>query len=188
MKALIAALAFATLTACGPRNAEVKTGPQPVSEVSLHVTNNLSQAVNVYVTTGGSDVFLKQVAANSSTSIVVPGVPSGATVKLKATSADGAQTYSLDNVTTSRECTTGKFLGRHPSPNGRGYFQPVMKAASKDAIMAGYLRVTDSVVVISGPPASESRMPRDHRYRLFPGGRCGLCNWNISGPPAGSSR
>ena len=43
----------------------MSTGPQPAADVSIRFTNNLSQAVNVYVTTGGTDVFLKQVPANS---------------------------------------------------------------------------------------------------------------------------
>ena len=68
MKALFTmtlALALVT-TGCGPRQVEVTTGPQPAADVSLNFTNNLTQAVNLYVTTGGTDVFLKQVAASSS--------------------------------------------------------------------------------------------------------------------------
>jgi hypothetical protein len=70
-----------------------------VAEVSLRVTNNLTQAVNVYVTNAGSDIFLKQVAANSTEAMTVPGVPAGATVMLKATPVDGSRTYTRDNVT-----------------------------------------------------------------------------------------
>lgn len=98
MKLVLAALALAAVTACGPRQVEVRTGPQPVSEVTLRVTNNLTQAVNVYVVNGGNDVFLKQVAANSAESMNVPGVSVGTTVSLKATPADGSRTYTRDNV------------------------------------------------------------------------------------------
>jgi hypothetical protein len=103
MKAYLAATFIAlstTAAACASqRQVEVKTGTQQVAEVSLRVTNNLTQAVNVYVTNGGSDIFLKQVAANGTESMAVPGVPAGATVMLKATPVDGSKTYTRDNVT-----------------------------------------------------------------------------------------
>ena len=55
LKLLAAALGIAT--ACGPRQVEVRTAPQTVDTTgapSVQLTNNLSQAVNVYVTvTGG---------------------------------------------------------------------------------------------------------------------------------------
>jgi hypothetical protein len=102
MKKLIALMTLAVAaTACGPRQVEVKTGPQPVSEVTLKVTNNLSQAANVYVVNGGSDVFLKQVPPNGTETINVPGVAAGATVGLKATPVDGSRSYTRDNVTLS---------------------------------------------------------------------------------------
>lgn len=98
MKLVLAALALVVTTACGPRQVEVRTGPQPVSEVTLRVTNNLTQPVNVYVVNGGSDVFLKQVAGNSAESMNVPGIAAGATVSLKATPVDGSRSYTRDNV------------------------------------------------------------------------------------------
>jgi hypothetical protein len=102
MKKLLAMLAVAAATtACGARQVEVRTGAQPVSEVTLRVTNNLSQATNVYVVNGGSDVFLKQVAAHSAESMNVPGISAGATVGLKATPIDGSRSYTRDNVTLS---------------------------------------------------------------------------------------
>lgn len=94
----VAALGSAPL-ACGPRQVEVRTGPQPVSEATLRVTNNLAQAINVYVVNGGSDVFLRQVASNSAESMTVPGIAAGATVKLRATPVDGTRSYTRDNVT-----------------------------------------------------------------------------------------
>jgi hypothetical protein len=102
MKKLIVMLGLAVAaTACGPRQVEVKTGPQPVSEVTLKVTNNLSQAANIYVVNGGSDIFLKQVGANSPETMNVPGISAGATVGLKATPIDGSRSYTRDNVTLS---------------------------------------------------------------------------------------
>src|SRR2546423_1393428 len=47
------ALVMAT-TACAGRKVEVRTGPTPAADVSVRFTNNLSQAVNVYITTGGT--------------------------------------------------------------------------------------------------------------------------------------
>lgn len=102
MKKLIALMALTVAaTACGPRQVEVKTGPQPVSEVTLKVTNNLAQAANIYMVKGGSDVFLKQVPANDTESMNVPGVSAGMTVGLKATPVDGTRTYTKNNVTLS---------------------------------------------------------------------------------------
>jgi hypothetical protein len=102
MKRLIAIMSVAVLaTACGPRQVEVRTGPQPVSEVTLKVTNNLTQAANVYVVNAGTDVFLKQVPASSTETMNVPGVAAGTAVGLKATPVDGSRSYTRDNVTLS---------------------------------------------------------------------------------------
>jgi len=102
MKRLIAMMSLAVAaTACGPRQVEVRTGPQPVSEVTLRVTNNLSQAANIYVVNAGTNVFLKQVPANGTESMNIPGVSAGATVGLKATPIDGSRSYTRDNVTLS---------------------------------------------------------------------------------------
>jgi len=93
------ALAIAVgVAACGPRQVEVTTGVQPAADVSVRFTNNLSQAVNVYVTTGGTDVFLKQVAANSVEVLPVAGMSAGTTVSLKARTVDGTRTYTKDNI------------------------------------------------------------------------------------------
>lgn len=102
MKSMIVALAILSAAvpavACGPRQVEVRTGPQRASEVTLRVTNNLTQSLNIYVVSGGTDVFLKQVAASSAESMTVPGIAAGTTVQLKATPADGSRTYTRDNV------------------------------------------------------------------------------------------
>jgi hypothetical protein len=99
MKLLLASLALLiTTSACGPRQVEVTTGAQPAADVSIRFTNNLTQAVNLYVTSGGTDVFLKQVSANSVEVVPVRGITAGTTVTLKARTVDGTRTYSRDNV------------------------------------------------------------------------------------------
>ena len=99
MKLLLASLALIISTsACGPRQVEVTTGAQPAADVSIRFTNNLTQAVNLYVTSGGTDVFLKQVAASSVEVVPVRGLNAGTTVTLKARTVDGTRTYSRDNI------------------------------------------------------------------------------------------
>ncbi len=101
MRALVASLALVmavSVSACAGRKVEVTTGPQPAADISVRFTNNLSQAVNVYVTTGGTDVFLKQVAANSIEVLPVAGISAGTTVTLKARTVDGTRTYTRENV------------------------------------------------------------------------------------------
>lgn len=92
---LVAVLA---LSACGPRTAEVRTAPATESDVSIHLTNNLSVAVNVYVAGGGGDMFVRQVGANATEHLPVRGISAGSTVTLKATTVDGARTYERRNV------------------------------------------------------------------------------------------
>lgn len=99
--AVLAVLALVTAVGaagCAPRQVEVRTGPQPVTETTLRVTNNLTQAVNVYVVSGGSDIFLRQVPARGTEAMSVPGVAAGTTVTLKAVPVDGSRTYTRDNV------------------------------------------------------------------------------------------
>ncbi|MDP9278002.1 MAG: hypothetical protein M3P00_01140 [Gemmatimonadota bacterium] len=101
MRVLMVSLSMLALTACGPRQVEVRTGPEPAAEVAIHLTNNLSQAVNVYVVSGGNDIFVKQVAANSVEHVPVAGVAAGSTVNLRAVTVDGTRTYTKNNVTLS---------------------------------------------------------------------------------------
>jgi len=101
MRVLMVSLSMLVLTACGPRQVEVRTGPEPAPEVAIHLTNNLSQAVNVYVVSGGNDIFVKQVAANSVEHVPVAGVAAGSTVNLRAVTVDGTKTYTKNNVTLS---------------------------------------------------------------------------------------
>ena len=101
MKIIIASLALVmavTASACGPRQVEVTTGPQPAADVSIRFTNNLTQAVNLYVTSAGTDVFLKQVAASGVENVPVHGIAAGTAVTLKARTVDGTRTYTRDNI------------------------------------------------------------------------------------------
>ena len=84
--------------ACGPRQVEVRTAPTQATQVSLQVNNTLDQAVNVYVSSGGTDTFLRQVSAKSNVTIPVQGFASGSTVTLKAVTVDGVHTYTRSNV------------------------------------------------------------------------------------------
>jgi hypothetical protein len=60
-----ALLSLAAAGACGPRQVAVRTGEATAAESTIEFTNNLSQAVNVYVrpNTGAGEIFLRQVAA-----------------------------------------------------------------------------------------------------------------------------
>ena len=101
MRILMVSLSMLVLSACGGRQVEVRTGPQPSADVALHLTNNLSQAVNVYVVSGSSDIFVKQVGSNSVEHIPVSGVAAGSTVNLRAVTVDGTRTYTKNSVTLS---------------------------------------------------------------------------------------
>jgi P pilus assembly chaperone PapD len=102
MRGYVAVIALAAaapaLAGCGPRQVEVRTAPASQAEVSIQVNNTLSQAVNVYVTTGGSDLFLRQVGANTRATLPVRGLTAGTTVTLRATTVDGGRQYERRNV------------------------------------------------------------------------------------------
>ena len=86
MRALVAAVMLASAAvACGPRQVEVNSAPAQAADAAVNVTNNLSEPVNVYVNTGGQDMFLGQVGGGSASSLPVKGVAAGSTVTLKAT-------------------------------------------------------------------------------------------------------
>lgn len=96
------ALSLVLAGACGPRQVEVRTAPttSTSTEPAVQVTNNLSQAVNVYVTPAGSgELFLRQVAANTAERVTVAGVTTGTTVTFKAVTVDGSRTYQSRSVT-----------------------------------------------------------------------------------------
>lgn len=95
MRVLLAALLLAT-AACGPRQVEVGTAPAEQAQVSLHVTNNTNQAVNVYVNTDGTDMLVGQVAGGANQHIPVAGVGVGSTVTISARSADGTRRFQAN--------------------------------------------------------------------------------------------
>ena len=99
MRVLVAAVLLAVSSAACARQVEVGTSPDAQSsDVSVHMTNNLNQPVNVYVVSGGTDLFLGQVAANSSEHLQARGIASGASVTLRARTADGTRTFTRENV------------------------------------------------------------------------------------------
>jgi hypothetical protein len=102
LRVLVAALAF--VSACGPRQVEVRTAPAATAtgEQTVQVTNNLSQSVNVYVTTtGGGELYLRQVPANTVEKVPVPNVTAGTTATFKAVTVDGSRTYQSRSVALS---------------------------------------------------------------------------------------
>lgn len=101
MRGLLAVLLVMAVGACASRKVEVGTGVNPSSGVSLNVSNTLSQDVNVYVTSSGTDILVGQVAANSTKALAVNGVAQGSTVSLKAVTVDGTRTYTRDDVVLS---------------------------------------------------------------------------------------
>ena len=94
----LAAALLISATACAPRAVTVSTGEQPASEVSLRVTNNLSQAINVYIRSGASDIFVKQIPANTVEWVPVQGFRAGTSVTLMARPVSGTPTYTQSVV------------------------------------------------------------------------------------------
>lgn len=80
------------------RGVTVETAPAPVPQVSIKVTNRADQAITVYVELNGSELTLRQVSANSTEILSVPGATPGATVKLRAALADGSRSYRREGV------------------------------------------------------------------------------------------
>src|SRR5476649_1446487 len=97
-----AVLAFAVVgaVACGgPPEVRSAPVPQGQGELVVALTNSLSQAVNIYVTpTGGTELFLRQVAANTVERVPVQGVSRGTNVIFKAVTIDGSRTYQSRNI------------------------------------------------------------------------------------------
>jgi hypothetical protein len=91
---LVAVLAF---TGACSRQVEVETGV-PQASTTLSVTNNANQAVNVYVVSGGTPIFVGQVSPGRTQDLAVSGVAEGSMVTLRATTTDGTRTYTKDNV------------------------------------------------------------------------------------------
>jgi hypothetical protein len=101
LRTSVLALALSVSAGCGQRQVEVRTAPPPTTtgEQTVQITNNLSQAVNVYVTTPArGELFLRQIPANTVEKVPVAGVQSGTSVTLKAVTVDGSRTYQSRNA------------------------------------------------------------------------------------------
>lgn len=98
VRAIALAAVLTGVSACGPRQAEVRTSPARATGLAVEVKNDLAQAVNVYITAGGAETFLGQVNAKEPKTLSVQGFAAGTTVTLKAVTVDGAKTYSRDKV------------------------------------------------------------------------------------------
>ena len=105
MRALLAGMLLVAVTACGPRQVNVETGAPSTASATVRFTNNDNSAVNVYVVNAGSDLFLKQVSANTTEDLPVAGIAPGTTVRLKATRTDGSKTYTSDSMALSATTT-----------------------------------------------------------------------------------
>jgi hypothetical protein len=89
--------------ACAGRQVEVGTGAEPAPATSLEFTNNLPQAVNVYLRAGtGSEVFVRQVPGRTTETVAVRGVRDGVSVQLRIAPVDGGQGYTRENVVVGR--------------------------------------------------------------------------------------
>ena len=104
MRRLGAVLSLAALVvfgagACGKRQVDVGTGPATAAESAIHFTNNLPQAVNVYVVQSGTEMFVRQVAANTTEHLPVRGVSAGTQVLLRAVTVDGKSTFTSPPAT-----------------------------------------------------------------------------------------
>lgn len=95
----IAAVVLVGAVACGNRQVDVRTAPATTAESGIHFTNNLPQAVNVYVVQNGTEIFVRQVAANTTEHLPVRGVPTGTQVLLRAVTVDGKSTFTSPPAT-----------------------------------------------------------------------------------------
>jgi len=100
VRLVVLVVSAALSSACRARTVDVRTAPPTPqqTQVAVQVNNSLAQGVNVYVSLGGTDTFLRQVAANANATIPVQGFAPGSTVTLRATTVDGTRTYERKNV------------------------------------------------------------------------------------------
>jgi hypothetical protein len=101
LRTSLLALSLSVAVACGQRQVEVRTAPttSTTAEPTVQITNNLSQAVNVYVTSAArGELFLRQIPANTVEKVPVPGLSAGTTVTFKAVTVDGSRTYQSRNA------------------------------------------------------------------------------------------
>ena len=98
----VVAIGASTFAGACARQVEVRTGESPVAAgTSIAFTNNLAQAVNVYVrpNSGGGEIFVRQVAGKTTETLSVRGVAAGTSVSLRAAPVDGSVSYTRENVT-----------------------------------------------------------------------------------------
>jgi predicted polyphosphate/ATP-dependent NAD kinase len=109
MKRICAALAVAAITAFSSsacsRTVQVRTAPT-TAEATIHFTNNLPQAVNVYVVQSGTETFVRQVAANTTENLPVRGIPQGSQVVLRAVTVDGKSQFDSQTPMALTSTTT----------------------------------------------------------------------------------
>lgn len=109
MKRICAALCFAAITAMGSsacsRAVQVRTAPT-TAEATIHFTNNLPQAVNVYVVQGGTETFVRQVGANTTENLPVRGIPLGSQVIFRAVTIDGKGQFDSQSPITLASSNT----------------------------------------------------------------------------------
>lgn len=98
LKPVATACIVMVLAACGPREVQIQTAPRESADVTIRFTNNLLNAVNVYVTADGQDWFLRQVGPNRTENLPAAGLSVGTRVTLKATVVDGSRTYQRADV------------------------------------------------------------------------------------------
>jgi hypothetical protein len=67
------------------------------AEATIHFTNSLPQAVNVYVVQSGTETFVRQVAANTTENLPVRGIALGSQVLLRAVTVDGKSQFDTPN-------------------------------------------------------------------------------------------
>jgi hypothetical protein len=105
-RALVVALALVAVAACHRKVDTTSAPAQPSGPTyTLTVTNNLTKAVNVFVTNAGVDTFLSQVQGTSTAQVPVKGIAANTQVTLKATTSDGSSTYSKANVNLTNNYT-----------------------------------------------------------------------------------
>jgi hypothetical protein len=98
-RACVLVSALVAGTACGARQVEVRTTVVPDTTLPvIVVTNALTQAVNVYVTVGTTDMFVRQVAPSSTQRCPVQSVKAGSTVGVKAVTVDLQRSFSRAGI------------------------------------------------------------------------------------------